>query len=166
MRWAALFSDLESRLAARLDADVRAEALDIALAEMSQLGLADRLRAHATVELLTRGGVRASGAIEHVGADFVLLAGRGRQLLVPLGSVVTCRLGARAVQDTSVCARLRLGYALRQLAAAGERVRVGLPGGEGVSGLIVRVGADHLDIDEGGRQITVASAAIDAVTTV
>lgn len=166
MRWAALFGDLESRLAAGLAAAERDAAWEYAEAERSQLGLGDRLRGAqgAAIRLVTRGGQRFSGVVAQVGADYILLEEGRRTWLIPLAALAHLRVPPRAREGGGgVAAKLGLAHALRALRRAGQSVRVVVATGEVVAGDLVWVGRDHVDVATRVDVVTVAFAAIDAV---
>jgi hypothetical protein len=150
MRWDLLFADLEARLAAGEDAELDAEVAERMRAEASSVRLGDRLRAHATRDVLIRlaGGDHARGRVVGVGSDVVVLAGPGpSRCLVPFAAIaVVSGLGAASLVETSpVRSRLGLRHALRGLGRARLPVRVATAHGE-VAGAVQRVAADHVDV--------------------
>ena len=153
MRWERLFADLEAQLAAEADADLRVEVADRVRAELAQVPLVDRLRAHVgagVVLHLAGGAAPLVGVLADVGADWCVLAEEGpadRSALVPLGALVGVGGLSRRVATPAgeVLRRTTVGAALRVLARDRTPVRVLLPGAELV-GTLDRVGADHVDV--------------------
>jgi hypothetical protein len=160
VRWERLFDDLEAQLEAGEAAELDAEIADRALAEVARLRLVDRVRASAgaLIEVDLGGGMRASGVLRRVGADWLLLepgeglAEGGGETVVPIGAVHVVRgLGRRSSEPGSeglVAAKLSFGYALRRLAADRARVLVTLADGRTVAGRMLRVGADFVELAE------------------
>ncbi len=151
VRWDALFADLEAQLAAEEAADLDAEVAERARIEAGRVAVADRLRGHVggplTARLVTGATVR--GRVLGVASDVVLIADEaGRHVLVPLAAVaVTVGLTRSAVAERSlVRAGIGVRHVLRGLARERRPVRLETAGGD-VTGMIVRVGADHVDVD-------------------
>lgn len=168
MRWAALFLDLESRLAQQIAREEREAAWDMAEAEMARLGLADRLRGGigAPTQVRTRAGQRISGELAQVGEGFILIEDAARSWLVPLVRIAVVRTQARSREASGgVLGQVRLGQALRALARAGWRVRVSVEGGEVIGGHLRRVGSDHIDLDTGAAVVTIALASVDYIAS-
>jgi hypothetical protein len=153
VRWERLFEDLEAQLVEAAADELRAEVADRTQREVSELGLADRLRAGsgAQVALRVTGVGVVSGTVRSTGPDWVLLAEPlGVETLVSLAAVVQVTgLGSRAsLPRGELARRLGLGYALRGLARDRAVVRVVLTDGSTLAGTIDRVGADHFDVTE------------------
>jgi hypothetical protein len=152
VRWERLFADLQAQLDAADAAELEAEVVDRTRRELATVALLDRLRAArgGDVTIETRSGV-VRGNLARCGADWVLLAEQGRDLLVPMSAVVTVRgLPSFALGGDVdlVRSRLGLGYVLRVLARDRVPVSVGLVGGSGATGTVDRVGADHFELAE------------------
>ncbi|WP_146842785.1 hypothetical protein [Cellulomonas composti] len=150
MRWEALFEDLEGRLAAARDDQVRDEVADLVRAERAQVRLADRWRGArgATLRLVLVDGQVVEGVVVDSAAQWVLLAEPGRrQALVPAGAIAAV-VGApphAAAPGGEVDRSLTLGHTLRALTR--DRVTVLLDvRGSRLRGRLERVGADHVDL--------------------
>lgn len=150
MRWDALFSDLEAQASAQqaqqLDAEV-AEALEL---ERSRIHIADRMRAAVGSELqiCLPSEPQLRLHLESVGADWLSGHAAGQSLLVRLQAILSVEgLPGRAQPEASRARqRLGIGAPLRALARSRENVMVQGVGAELGRGLIVQVGADHLDL--------------------
>ncbi|MDP9395589.1 MAG: hypothetical protein M3Q27_15630 [Actinomycetota bacterium] len=175
MRWERLFADLEGQLDESGRADLDAEVADRTRAERSAIRLVDRLRAASgSTVTVVLDGRSVVGRVADVGADWVLLEETARVALVPLRAVNTLRgLGARARHPGSegpVAGRRELTAVLRSLARDRADAVLSLTGGSEVSGVIERVGADHLDLAErggggDGHRLTVPLSALVVVRT-
>jgi hypothetical protein len=158
MRWEALFADMEAQLAAGRLADVRADVAELARAERSSVGLADRARASLgrAVRVLVHGGDVHNGELVDAAPEWLLLATSPvRQALLPMAAVAAVDgLATHAAPAAgAVESRLGLGHALRALARDRVLVRIDA-GGADLTGRIERVGADHLDLtDATGRGV-------------
>lgn len=155
MRWESLFDDLEAQVEAADQADLEAELRDRARAEQGRLRTVDRLRAAvgSEIDLQLRGGFRERGRLLRVGPDWLLLAPEsGRETLVPLAGVLLIGgLGRAALEpggEGALAARLDLRYVLRGVARDRSRVVLGLDGGLLLPVVVLRVGADHLEVAE------------------
>ncbi|WP_303324845.1 Fis family transcriptional regulator [Actinomyces radicidentis] len=161
MDWNELLADLESRFDADRRADIAAQSADLAEAERGQVVLVDRLRGAVgrTVRIGTRGGRTLAGRLLRVSEDVLLLEeGDGLQALVPLGAVAAAGPLPGPAPVGRTRRRAGLADALRGLARSGARVRVLLVGSE-LTGRIVRVGRDHVDVVVDGAPEGVRSAA-------
>ncbi len=176
MRWERLFADLEGQLDESGRADLDAEVADRTRAERSAIRLVDRLRAASgSTVTVVLDGRSVVGRVADVGADWVLLEEEtARVALVPLRAVNAVRgLGARARHPGSegpVAGRRELTAVLRSLARDRADAVLSLTGGSEVSGVIERVGADHLDLGErggggDGHRLTVPLSALVVVRT-
>ncbi|MDN4474891.1 hypothetical protein QQX09_03360 [Demequina sp. SYSU T00192] len=167
MRWELLFADLESRLDAEERADVDAEIAERTRDERAAVVLAGRLAAHAGLpaSVVLRGGGRAVGTVADVAGTWVLLDAPDGQAVVPLDAVAAIDgLGHASAPLTEVRRRLSVASALRELAEAGLPVRVETDGGAW-RGVIVSVGADHLDLAVDSTMRAVPLGAVVAVRT-
>jgi hypothetical protein len=154
VRWELLFADLEAQADAADRAGFEGDVVERVRAEHAALTLVARLRAHVGTTLAVRlaDGDRVVARLRDVGADWALLDD-GAPLLVPLAAICGVEgLSRRAVAepaDDEACApvrRMRLTAVLRGLARDRGPVRVGLIGGDVLTGTVDRVGADHLDV--------------------
>jgi hypothetical protein len=174
VRWELLFDDLEAQLEADQAAELAGEVRERVRAEQARLRIVDRLRGSVGRELdvALRGGQRERGLLRRVGADWVLLEpAPGRESLIPLRAMLTIGgLGPRSTEPGSeglVAARLVFGQALRSLTRDRSRVRLLLDDGTALMGVLSRVGADFLEIEDdpgraaGGR--LVRAGAVSAV---
>lgn len=151
MRWERLFDDLEARLEAEEQVNAAGEVTDLARAERARLSVVDRLRAHsgAIVSWDLRGDrPPISGPVVEVGADWVLVAAGGGEVLLPLAAVrsIGGLTRAAAPDSSQVARRLGIGTVLRGLSRDRSVVRLDLHGDVSLTGTIDRVGADHLDV--------------------
>ena len=171
-RWERLFADLEAQFAESEVGEMRAEVADRTRAELAKLRMADRLRAAPPVHELsiwTVGGATARGPVRSSGPDWVLLAEPGGiETVVALASAIKIAgLGRRASVPGSegrVAGRLRLSYVLRGIARDRAPVVVSLIDGSTLTGIIDRVGADHIDVgQEVGGATTVPFTALALV---
>ena len=155
MRWKALFEDVEAQLSAVEQAELAAEVRDRTRREHAAVRLVDRLRAAQGQAIAVRvpGGPPLRGAIDDVGADWVLLQeAPGREVLVPLGNVLAVtglgRDTAVPGAEGAVESRLDVRWAVRGLARSRAGVRLLLVDGTAVDGTVDRAGDDHLDLAE------------------
>jgi hypothetical protein len=83
-----------------------------------------------------------------VGADWVLVAIAGGELLIPLGAVQSIAGLSRftAADAGEVARRLGIGVILRGLSRDRAVVSILLGGQQRVTGTIDRVGSDHFDV--------------------
>ena len=162
MRWEQLFDDLEGQAEAADAADLDAELRDRERAERARLRTVDRLRGSVgrPVDVGVRGGERERGTIRRVGSDWLLLeTAPGREALIPLAAVVVIAgLAHRSFEPGSegpVLGRLDLRHVLRVVARDRSRVGLVLDQSPLLSGVIERVGADHLELADapGSREL-------------
>ena len=155
MRWERLFADMEAQVAAMHRAELRALAADLVRAERAAVALSDRLRASIGhhLRLRLRGGSLVIGTLVDAAPEWLLLAdGPVRRMLVPSAALVAVHGAGGQVAPPAgrVEGRLGLGHALRALAR--DRVPVSVETSAGsLTGRIERVGADHLDLVDGGQ---------------
>lgn len=180
MRWQDLFDDLEGQAESWQRTERDAEVADRTRAEVGQLTLLSRLRSNVGRQVSVRlvGGGSASGKVERLGVDWVLLA-CPQEVVVPLAAIATAaNLPWDAVSPAGievVASRLSLSSVFRSMAVDRARVTVLLRDQSSVSGTPDRVGRDFVDIavhheDEAPRadrvsmRTTIAFAAVSAVT--
>jgi hypothetical protein len=154
VRWDQLFADLEGQLEAAEAQELVAEVADRTRREAALISLLDRLRAAlgSDLRLQVHGVGVVSGVLDSVGAEWALVATDPvSQTLVPLVAVTSVvGLGPRAVEAAGEALFLRLGMgsALRAVARDRARVTAWLVDGTVLTGVVDRVGADHLELAE------------------
>lgn len=162
MRWEALFRDLEAQASAQEDEQWMQEVGERARGERLSVSIAARIAAArgCAIRVVLRDGSRAHGEVLDSGREWVLLADGGRQRLLALGAVSMVEaLPRRADRLTAVESRLTIARTLRALSR--ERSRVTVRAGVELSGVIVAVGEDHLDlVTDSGAAATVPLTAI------
>jgi hypothetical protein len=162
--------DLEGQAAALYDAERAPELADRSRAEYQQVTLASRLMAsvdrEVTLELIGVGAV--TGRLTRVATGWCLLGGPGQDWVVRLDAVAALHGGSdRAVPELAwpAVARLGLAAALRRLADSAEPCSLHLVDGHRHDGVLLRVGADFVEvaIGEAGRLVLVAFGVLAAV---
>ena len=156
-RWERLAESL-SLIDDRLDVDM-ADA--VAQGERAQTGLVHRLRASTDLVVQAR-SITIRGRVDFVGTDVVVLRDGSSEWIVPIRSIDTVEGLASALSWDPRTSAQRVGLASMLRAEAGGVVRMHL-GGRVITGEIVRVGHDHLDVavlDDESRSITIAFEAI------
>jgi hypothetical protein len=155
VRWELLFDDLEARLEANEAAELAGELRDRERAEYARLRITDRLRGSLgrEIDATLRHGERERGLLRKVGPDWLLLEpSPERETVVPLAAVLAVAgLGPRSAEPGSeglVAARLDLGHLLRGLARDRSRLRLVLDAETRLAGVLLRVGADFVEIEE------------------
>jgi hypothetical protein len=149
MRWVELFEDLAAQADALERLQRQHEVSDRYRIELGEITLARRL-AGATgrpvrLELINRQTI--GGVIERVARDWLLLHDSGRDNIVTVGAVLTVRgLGRAAPVQPGIDARLGIRSALRAVARDRSVVSVELMNGSTITGVLDRVGADHVDV--------------------
>ncbi|MFD6164849.1 hypothetical protein ACFWFR_06645 [Oerskovia sp. NPDC060287] len=151
MRWDLLFADLAAQLDAAEVADGMQAVAELTRAEQATILLTDRLRAAVggPVDLHLADGHRLAAEVRDVAPEWVLLAERSRQHVVPLTAIASISgLTRNALTPASHAEVGRsLGAVLRALMRDRAPVRVRTTSGQ-LDGRIARVGRDHLDIEE------------------
>jgi hypothetical protein len=150
----AYLDDLEGQAAALYAADRAPELADRSRAEYQTVTLAARLMAAVDREVtLDVAGVGAvSGRLGRVATGWCSLSGAGQDWVVRTEAVTAVHGGSeRAVPELAwpAVARLGLGAALRRLADAAEPCSVHLTDGRRHDGVLVRVGADFVELASG-----------------
>ena len=172
MRWRRLFEDLEAQVDAALEAELSAEVAERSRREAAQVRLADRLAAAVGVPVTVHlpGAAQVRGVLVDTGVDWLLLEEHGAvEVLVPLAGVLgVTGVGAAAAtpDDSAVGRRLDLRWALRGLDRSRSAVRLVLVDGSVLPGTLDRVGADHVDLAEHGRDEPRRAAAVRQVRLV
>ena len=171
MRFRRLFEDLEAQLDAASEAELTAEVAERSRREAALVHLRDRvagaLGARVTVHLPQSPPVH--GLLVDSGSDWLLLEeqGGGEALVATAALLGITGLGAAAAPDESaVGRRLDLRWALRGLARSRTAVRLVLVDGSVPAGTLDRVGADHVDLAEHGRDELRRAAAVRQVRLV
>lgn len=162
MRWELLFADLEARLTAAERAELDAEIDERARDERADVALAGRLLAAKgrRIVLVVRGGTRVAGTLVDGAGTWALVESVTGEALVPLAAVTSIEgLPRVAAAVGAVDARLRMSTVLRELAEARVPVIVEADGGHW-RGVIVAVGADHLDLAVPGGERALPLAAL------
>lgn len=149
-----VFEDLEQQATGLRLADRDAEVADLAVAAYAEVGLADRVHASrgATVGLRCDGGLVLGGTLQRSGADWLLVSSGGAGWLVPLAGVVSVTgLSPRADDPAgwSVVDRLTLRALVRRTAEEDPWCRLHLRDGSTVSGAVLRVGQDFVELLSG-----------------
>jgi len=163
-----LFDDLESQAQAAYAREREAELADRTRSEYAAVSLASRLMASVGTEVaLELWGIgRVAGTLERVATGWLELSAPGSRWVVRQPAI-TVAGGAsdRAVPEVawSPLARLGLGSALRGLADSGERCVLHLLDGSRIDGVLRRVGADFVEVEEPTRTALVAFERLGAV---
>ena len=147
-----------------VDADLRAEAFEVFVAEAARTRLADRtgdlcvrVRSGATF----RGEAPQAAVAPRVDGHLALITSDQRAMLVAVSAVVTMT-GARGGLRDEVGHARSLASVLRDSWSAGDRVRALCSDGRWLSGRLAMVAADHADLHEAHGVTTVAYAGVEA----
>lgn len=164
----AVLDDLEGQAGAAFAAERELELADRTRAEYAAVTLASRLNAslQRPVSLQVHGVGRVSGELVRVGAGWCLVCGGAQEWVVALPAVAAVEgASERSVPEEAVSpvARLGLGSALRRLAESGERCVLHGRDGTAHDAVVVRVGADFVEVRTGRRWLLLAFAGIAAV---
>lgn len=144
-----------SAVQAQVDAELREEAVDLYLAEAARLRLSDR---DGPVRIVLRCGVVVRGDLVARGAPDIqgwlrMVSGADRELLVSCWAIVALRGSAARLRDEDETVRSRsLPSLLREHCATGEPLRALLGDGRWLEGRLVRVAADHVEMQEAADQ--------------
>ncbi|GAA0321255.1 hypothetical protein [Kineococcus aurantiacus] len=162
MRWDDLFDDLEAQADHERRQDLAAEVADRVRREEATVRLGDRVRAaEGPVTFVLPDGVGVTGTVATTGPGWFLVVevGSGRRELVhELAVVLVHGAPARSAAPLGeVAARRTFLLAVRALAGRGVRVRTSAGS---FTGVITRVGADHLDLEDDRGVRTVPFAAV------
>ncbi|WP_156224575.1 hypothetical protein [Pseudactinotalea suaedae] len=167
MRWDALFADLQAQWEAERRADDDAEIRELAEAEAAGTRFGDRLRARLGAPLTLRlvDSSDRVGVVKDAAPEWVLLAEGERRHLVPVAAIAMAwPLAGAAPAPGAIERGLGLGHVLRALAGEGQAVVVRSRGGD-QTGLLVRVGADHVDVAAGLGILSVPWSALLSVSS-
>jgi hypothetical protein len=178
MRWddrlGEVFEDLEQQAEGLALAQRDAEVAELVRAEYAQVDLVTRLHGSLgrRLQVAVPGVGVVDGVLSRAGADWFLVdAGSCEWLVRPAATGHLRGLAQRAVPVVSrpVTARLGLGSALRSLAQERADVVLHRVDGSATRGVMVRVGADFVDLRSGegpaGYVETVPFGALAAVRT-
>ncbi|MCL8024954.1 hypothetical protein [Nocardioides bruguierae] len=164
--------DLEQQAEAAYAAERGLELADRARAEYASVALAGRLMASVGCEvgLRVEGIGRLRGTLDRVADGWLLLSGPAQDWVVRLPALLGVDgASERAVPDVAwpAASRLGLGSALRRLADAGERCVLHLRDAARHEGVVLRVGADFVELAEGEarRVLLVPCEALAAVSS-
>ncbi|MFH5878094.1 hypothetical protein [Arthrobacter sp. NA-172] len=154
MRWDALFEDMEAQLASERLLELESEISERARVEIAGIEVSDRLRGAVglTIDVMLRSGRVASGALSHVGSEWLVLNEGRHQWFVPGAAVLTYQgLGRQVtVGRSKIPQRLGMASAFRMLARDRAELAVyllaGTSEGPAMRGVIDRVGKDHFDL--------------------
>ncbi|MBE0008683.1 MULTISPECIES: hypothetical protein [unclassified Arthrobacter] len=151
MRWDALFLDLESQFAAADLIAVENEIAERTRLEQASVPLMDRLRGQtgSVVRIRTRCGTVFSGAVHHVGAQWLVLDTGSGPAMIPATAIGSVEgLGRHtAPARSAVTARLGLGSVFRAFARDRTPLTIQLAAdGARINGTIDRVGRDFLEL--------------------
>jgi len=174
MRWDALFTDLETQLAAGRRLDLEVEVDERSRVDAAAVELADRVRGSVGrrigVELTSGTGIE--GTLSHAGSHWLVVDEERHQVLVPYAAVIRyAGLSRLAVgPGPGIGPRLGLASALRGLARDRAGVAVMLARGANAEfllhGVIDRVGRDYLDLALTGPGEDRRTANVGGIATV
>lgn len=160
-------ADLEGQFEARLQKGHREEISEFAEGELQTVNLASRIRARVGQLLTVRSstGDVVSGTV-HTVTDHWLLLDAGGEEIIQLSCCASVEPLAHSAPSTSIVeSGLKFTHVLRQIARRRIRVRVSL-GHTVISGSIVAVYADHIDIRTETGVTSVATEWIFSVKSV
>lgn len=166
-----LLDDLEMQAEGLHLAERAVEVGELSVAQYAEVELVARLHASigSEVRVSTVDGLDLHGRLARAGSDWVLLDdGRGGASFVSVPCVaVVAGLGPRSVPGAArpLSARLSLRAVLRSLAEDSQPCALHLRGGRTLHGILSRVGADFVELDQGetGQSVTVPLAAVSVV---
>jgi hypothetical protein len=165
-----MLDDLELQAEGLHLAERAVEVDELSVAQYAEVELIARL--HASIGLDVRvavaGAIELRGRLAGAGADWILVDGAGSAWFVHVSEVVeVAGLGPRSLPDQArpVSARLTLRSVLRRLAEDGQPCALHLRGGRMLHGVLVRVGADFVDLRPGdaGAPVCVPLGAVAVV---
>ena len=168
MSWDKLFDDLQAQFEAVVRQDESVEVPHLAEAEAAGIVVADRIRACAGQELTVRmrDGSTRVGKVQEATRSWVRLADGARSSVIPLTAVVAAwPLRGSAPEPGRIEARVTLGHALRALAQQRVAVFVHTEAGDH-RGVVVQVGADHLDLLANGTVLTILWSGLLSIDSV
>ena len=170
MRWDALFADLEGQWEAAEAAELSAEVADRSRREAARLRLVDRLAANIGVAATTRlvNGDVVVGEITSYGPDWALVLDEtARSVLLSAASILWVtglgRMSADPSRPANVESKLDLRFALRRLVRDRGEVLISFVDGTRMTGALVRVGADFVEVSEPGSRTDVVRRTVRTV---
>jgi hypothetical protein len=170
VRWDALFADLEAQWEAAEAAELSAEVADRSRREAARLRLVDRLAANVGVAATTRlvNGDVVVGEITSYGPDWALVLDEtARSVLLPAASILWVtglgRMSADPSRPANVESKLDLRFALRRLVRDRGDVLISFIDGTRMTGSLVRVGADFVEVSESGSRTDVVRRTVRTV---
>lgn len=162
-----ILADLEGQFDAQLQRDHREEVGEFAEGELRTVSLTSRIRARIGQPLTVRSatGELVTGTVRAV-TDHWLLLDSGAEEIVQLCCCASVEPLAHSAPSASVIeSGLTFSHVLRQIARRRIRVRMSLAGTV-ISGAIVAVYADHIDIRTETAVISVLTEQIFSVRSV
>jgi hypothetical protein len=145
-----------------IEADVRAEAHEVFMAEAARSRLEDRV---GMARILLRCGTWVEGRLgggERVAGHLVLAGIDDRECVVPIGAVANLLGAAPALRVEGAPGDPTVTSWLREVVVAGEVMRVLDCSGRWWAGPIAFVGADHVDIDDAEHRVTLPVSSVEA----
>jgi hypothetical protein len=154
MRWDALFEDMEAQFASEHLLGLESEISERVRVEIAGIVVADRLRGAIgqKIDVTLRSGTLVSGALSHVGSEWLVLNEGRHQWLVPVAAALTYQGLGRQTRTSQSKTPHRPGLASALRILARDRVELavhllaGMPEERGMRGVIDRVGTDHFDL--------------------
>lgn len=161
MHWDRLFEDLEGQLAAEWEAERAALDAESERLRISKLTLLTRLqllqRGEAPITVCLAGGIRQSGRVRAVGADWIAVqpVDVPGAFVVPVSALGGVETHHGAILETledapspadELRTRMTLGFLLRDFSRRRLALRIAVAGGDELHGTIDRAGVDHLDL--------------------
>ena len=159
-----MWLDAAAGVQSDVDADLRAEAFEVFVAEAARSRLVDRtgdISVRVRSGSALRGRAFEAGFVARVDGHLVLITADRRAMLVPVGAVVTLTGASGSLRDEGAPAR-SLASVLRDCWHAGDVVRVLCADGRWLSGRLTVVAADHADLAGADGATTVAYAGAEA----
>jgi hypothetical protein len=157
-----LWHELAAGVQSSLDADLRDDAYEVFVAEVSRCRLVDRV---GRARVLLRCGATVEGDLAPQGDgsvdDHLLVRTGDGDLLVPTTAIAAMSGSRTALRGEGAPVRTLASW-LREAWAADGRVRLLDGTGRWLAGRIDMVGADHVELDLDGVPTVVPCASVDA----
>jgi hypothetical protein len=167
MDWHELLADVEAQAESWAERDRQLVAADQARLERRSIAANQRFAGslHALISCTMRSGERLDGHVEAVGANWALLTDphSHNESIIALEQVVTVRgmaQHARAISASPIVASLDLMWVLQRISRERSRVRCGVLGGVGLSGVIDQVGADYVVVNGDVQQLVMGTSIV------